>query len=151
MATVTLSGLGGVDTRDFKAFAKALAVAAPMIRKELILNLRAVGAIVAEEAKVTVSPFSRTIPDSIKVRVSGATVSVVAGGAGVPLGALFETGNVGKRGGDTFNHPVFGNRATWVAQPMHPYLGPALISKIDAVEVAAVEALDRAIGLAVTL
>jgi hypothetical protein len=141
----------GVDVRDFKVFAKALGIAAPLIKKQLTLNLRAVGEIVAAEARQRASQYSTAIPPSILVRVSGATVSVQAGGIGVPTAALFELGNKGSRDMAMFKHPVFGNRATWVSQPMHPYLTPALKSKANAVELAAVEALDAAIAEVIAL
>lgn len=149
--TTTLHVGLGVDTRDFARFAKALRVAAPLVRKELILNLRAVGQVVADEYRVNISAYSVTVPDSIRVRVSGATVSVIGGGAGVPMAALLEVGNSRTRGGDTFTHPVFGNKAVWANQVMHPALLPAVRSKIADVEVAAVEALDKAVNAAVTL
>lgn len=141
----------GVITRDFSVFAKALKIAAPELRKQLTVNLRAVGEVVAAEARSRASQYSVTVPDSIKVRVSGATVSVVAGGSGVPMASLLELGNKGSREEAMFRHPVFGDRANWVQQPMHPYLGPALLAKIGEVEVAAVEALDAAIAEAVKL
>lgn len=149
MAASTDLHLGiGVDTRDFARFAKALRAAEPEIRKLLVLQLRAVGEIVAAEARAAIGG-SRTIPATIKVRVSGATVSVVAGGAGVPLAGLLELGNMGNRGaaGATFRHPVFGNKSVWVEQSTHPFLAPAVRGKMDEVERAAVEALDEAIGL----
>ena len=148
MPAELIRGAGGVDVRDFKRFAKALMVASPLIYKTLRVNMRGVGDIVAEEARHIVSEASQTVPDSIKVRVSGATVSVVAGGSGVPMGGLLELGNV-KGSGATFRHPVFGNRNVWVDQPTHPYLAVALGNKIDAVEAAAVEALDLAIDEAI--
>jgi hypothetical protein len=147
--TSTITGGGGVDTRDFRKFAKALMVAAPMVYATLRINMRGVGDIVANEARGIAAGASTTVPDSIKVRVSGATVSVVAGGAGVPMGGLLEEGNVGGSKG-TFRHPVFGNATVWASQPMHPFLAPALANKMDAAEIAAVEALDLAIEEAVT-
>lgn len=148
MAAEIVRGAGGVDVTDFKRFAKALMVASPLIYKTFRINMRGVGDIVAEEARSIVSGVSQTVPDSIKVRVSSSTVSVVAGGSGVPMAGLLELGNV-KGSGSTFRHPVFGNRNVWVDQPTHPYLAPALGNKIDAVEVAATEALDLAIDEAI--
>ncbi len=138
----------GVDVRDFAAFARALRKGSPEVALQLRVDLRAVGEIVASEARVRAAEWSKTIPPSIRVRTSGATVSVIAGGSGVPLAGLFELGNQGQRGlgGTDFRHPVWGNRNVWVSQPMHPFLAPSLEAKIDAVEVAAVEALDSAIA-----
>ena len=139
----------GIDTSDFRKFARALTKAAPLIAGVLRVNLRGVGDVVAEEARSLARPYSSTIPDSIKVRVSGATVSVLGGGTGVPLGGLFELGNVNSKDSSEFRHPVFGNRNVWASQPMHPFLLPALANKIDAAEAAATAALDIAIDEAV--
>lgn len=148
--TLTIAGAGGIDTRDFRRFAKALLIASPLIYATLRINMRGVGDIVAEEARGLVRDYSTTVPDSIKVRVSGATVSVVAGGNGVPMGGLLELGNAKSGSTSSFSHPVFGNPQAWVSQPMHPYLARALANKMDAAEVAAVEALDLAIEEVIT-
>lgn len=140
----------GIDTRDFRAFAKALRVASPEIAKELRVRLRGVGEIVAEEARTRASEHSTTIAATISVRTAGATVSVIAGGPDSLIAALFELGNKGSRSTDVFRHPVFGHGA-WVSQAMHPYLQPALASKFNEVEIAAVEALDKAIEMVMAL
>jgi hypothetical protein len=134
----------GVDTRDFDAFAKALRIAAPDIRRHLLTRLRGVGAIVAEAARSEVEPYSRSIPPSIKVRLSRASV-VVEAGRGVPLAGLYELGNIGSNRTDVFRHPVFG-RDVWAEQRMHPFLAPAVRKQWDEVEVAAVQALDETIA-----
>lgn len=149
MPTSTVSGAGGIDTRDFRKFAKALMTAAPEVYATLRINMRGVGDIVAQEARGIVEPYSTTVPETIKVRVSGATVSVVAGGGAVPMAGLLELGNVGAKSETSFRHPVFGNRAAWVEQPMHPFLSTALENKLEAAEAAATEALDLAIEEAV--
>lgn len=134
----------GIDMTAFAKFAKGLKKAAPQINKHLHTRLRSLGGIVADEARSNVAPYSTTVPDSIKVRVSGATVSVLAGGAGIPMAGLLELGNLKARSDQTFRHPVFGNMDSWVDQPMHPFLGPAVRSKIGAVEQAAGDAIDAA-------
>jgi hypothetical protein len=142
----------GINTTDFARFAKALAIAGPLLSRTLKINMRGVGDLVAQEARTIVGPYSTTIPDSIKVRVGGfgATVSVVAGGPGVPMAGLLELGTSGSaKNATTFRHPVFGNRDVWATQSMHPFLGPAVARKIDAAETAAVEALDLAVEEAV--
>lgn len=141
----------GVDTRDYRAFARALRTAAPDIAAQLKLRLAVVGSVVADEAEARASEASTSVPPSIKVRVSGATTIVQAGGAGIPTAGLLELGNKGKGGGDEFTHPVFGNRAVWVKQAMHPYLGPAVLAKADDVEEAALAALDATIDEVVRL
>lgn len=149
---VTLQTGGiGLDTRDFARFAKALRRAQPALAKSLMLKLRAAGQIVADEAKVLSADASVTIPPSIKVRVSGATVSVVAGGNGIPLAGLMELGNKGAATAQaSFRHPVFGNMDVWVQQSTHPYLLPALDKAGFAAEKAATDALDEAIAIAVS-
>ena len=143
----------GVDTRDFKLLAKALRTAQAELYAELHAELREMGQIVADEAKAIVSPYSETIPASIKVNVRGASVSVIAGGGGMekPIAGLFELGN--KRGGSKsaaltsrkqFRHPVYGNREVWVNQPMHPFLEPALQKQLPMVEARVTATLDRA-------
>lgn len=142
-STITLTGIGGVDTRDFAKFAKALRSAAPEIAVDLRTELRAAGDIVAQEAKKNadeVSPDGR-ISKTIKTRVSGATVSVVMGGPGAPHAAPIEHG--GQSG--SFRHPVFGNKQVWVEQAAHPMLHPALTAAKPAAEEAAIHALDKAV------
>lgn len=133
----------GIDTTDFARLAKDLRAAEPALAKELAVRLRAPGEIIASDARGRAESASQTIPPSIKVRVSGATVAVVAGGNGIPLAGLMELGNKNSAGGaTTFGHPVFGNRAKWVDQPMHPYLLPALDAHHIEAEAAIVDALD---------
>lgn len=148
-STISTGGIG-LDLRDFARFAKALRKAAPELAAQLKIRLRAAGEVVAETARSNAEAASRTIPSSIKVRVSGATISVVAGGAGIPLAGLMEMGNAGgSDGAALFRHPLWGH---WVSgkgiQATHPYLLPAIQSDADAAEIAAVEALDWAIGIA---
>lgn len=150
-AKVEKSGSGPIiDTADFKVFARHLRAASPVLRAELLVNMRAVGGVVASEAKSLVAGASVTVPDSIKVRISGVNVAVQAGGPGVPMGGLLELGNVGGSG-SSFRHPVFGNKDVWVTQPTHPYLAPALQAKTDAVIAGVLDALDRAVVEAIAL
>jgi hypothetical protein len=134
----------GLDVREFAKFAKGLRKVAPEISKHLQLQLRVIGQSVADEYRSNIEAYSTTVPDSIKVRVSGATVSVLAGGPGVPMAGLLELGNAKARTTTAFNHPVFGSAASWVTQPMHPALGPAVESKFGAVERAAATAIETA-------
>lgn len=150
MTTVKLTGHGGLDTTDFKSFSRALRRAQPVLAKGLRVQLRAAGELVAEEARGQVSGASKSIPPTIKVRTSGVTVSVIAGGNGKPLAGLFELGNASGGGGGTFRHPVYGNQDVWVNQPMHPFLGKALDAKKDEAMVLVVNALDDAIREAIT-
>ncbi|MGH7721506.1 MAG: hypothetical protein ACRENL_01555 [Candidatus Dormibacteria bacterium] len=138
-----------LDIHDFAAFAVALRRAEPLIGHELTARLRAVGHLVADEAKAISGQFSVQIPPTISVHVQKSVVSVEAGGGGLAIAGLLEVGNQGSRGADSFRHPVFGDKAVIVEQPTHPYLAPALAAKSDAVEAAAQAALDVAVAAAV--
>lgn len=138
----------GVDARDFKLFARALRVAQRDLYRDVHAELREIGQLVADEAKSIVSAHSQSVPPTIRVRVSYATVSVIAGGPSAPVGALYEVGNKGKRGGregqsGMFRHPVFGDRGNWVEQERYPFLAPALRKKLPVVQERAASTLDR--------
>ena len=160
MATAIVgSGGFGIDTTAFRDVAKALRFAGGEAPKNLRRSLRAAGEIVAVEAKSIASEHSSSIPPTIKVRVTGATVSVVAGNANVPLAGLYELGNyrvshgvTHNRGGDSFRHPVFvakkdlpGPDGSWVDQPSWQFLKPAALNKEDELEVAVTAVLDDAV------
>jgi hypothetical protein len=148
--TVNLTTGGvGVDTTEFAAFARALRKAEPKLAAGVRVKLREAGDIVARDARDNVDGASAKVADSIRVRVSAATVSVVAGGSGVPMAGLLELGNAGDVGAGKFRHPVFGNTDVWVDQPMHPYLGPAMETGSEAAAQAAIDALDEAIAIVV--
>ena len=119
-------GKDGVDSRELRQLTKDFKDWKP--DKALKRMLRGAGELIAVDAKANISPYSKSIPSTIKVRISKTRVSVVAGGQGVAIGGLFELGNKGRgksraasRAG-RFRHPVFGNREVWVNQDMHPYL-----------------------------
>lgn len=157
MATTSLTGLGGVDTRDFSRFARALRRAAPESSRGLRRALRTAGELVAADARMRAGEWSESIPPTIRTRVRGATVYVEAGGKGAPFAAAMEDGSKGNR--HRFNrHPVFaqvGSREyrdphRWVNQPIKPYLGPAVDAQRAAVAALVLRALDDAVTVAVT-
>jgi hypothetical protein len=78
MAEIT--GGTGIDTREFRAVAQALKKAQPLLRRELVANLRVAGELVAKDARSIISEHSTSIPPTIKTRVRGVGVSVEAGG-----------------------------------------------------------------------
>ena len=153
-ATTELGRNGGVDTKELRKLTKDFKGWNP--DKQLKKALRTAGELIKADAKVIVerpskyhyisnrnrprrpshefsgvSRGSTSVPPTIKVRLSKTRVSVVAGGAEVPLGGLLEMGNR-RRGksaaaskGGVFRHPVFGNKDRWVYQGMNPYLLPA--------------------------
>jgi hypothetical protein len=127
MATTTVlsSGKEGVDLKEFRQLTRDLKRF--KVDKPLKKTLRAAGQLIAEDAKANAEEYSKSVPPSIKVRIRGTSISVVAGGEGVPLAGLFELGNKGKGKSQVaaksgvFRHPVFGSDV-WVEQEMHPYL-----------------------------
>ena len=127
--TVLSPGKAGVDTKQLRQLTRDFKDWKP--DKQLKRYLRGAGDLIADDARKNIEPFSKKIPPTIKVRLSKTRVSVVAGGAGVPTGGLFELGNKGRgksqaaaRSG-VFRHPVFGDKNTWTYQAMHPFLLPA--------------------------
>jgi hypothetical protein len=138
--TVTITGNGGLDCSSFKNFAKALRKAEPALAVELRESLRGAGTIAAEAVKAN-SSWSTRIPGSVKVRVSSATVSVIAGGKAAPDAEPYE--NSGKEG--NFRHPVPPGRSVWVNQKARPFFKPAVVGSLPAVESAAVDALDAVV------
>lgn len=122
----------GIDLREFKKLTRDLKSFKP--DKALKKTLRLAGQLIAEDARVIVSPHSQTVPGSIKVRIRKTSISVIAGGEGVPMAGLLEMGNRGRSSrGDSFRHPVYGGD-TWVSQPMHPYLLKATVRNRRGIE-----------------
>jgi hypothetical protein len=138
--TVTERSGSAIDTRAYSDAAKALRKGSKHLNRELRKRLRKAGEIMAVEARSIASEHSEKIPPTVKVRVAGATVAVVAGGEKAPIAGLFELGNTGNKSksasasrGGKFRHPVFGNRENWVDQDMHPFLLPAAeATKVEA-------------------
>jgi hypothetical protein len=145
-----------VDVSDFAGLARKMREAKSTFRPDLLRRLRAVGEIVATDARGRAGQWSESIPPSIKVRIRGLTITVQAGGQGVPLAGLFELGNKkaasepgmfkapnfppkGSQGQGAF---VFGGHF----QPMHPFLGPAGDAHGVEVEEAAYGALEAVFG-----
>ena len=121
----------GIDRKEFKALTRDLKAFKP--DKQTKKALRMAGTLIAEDAKAMVSPYSKTVPPSIRVRIRKTSISVIAGGTGVPMGGLLEMGNKGRGESGTFRHPVFGTE-TWVKQPTHPYLLRATRKNMHAIE-----------------
>jgi predicted Ser/Thr protein kinase len=150
-------GREGVDTRELRALTRSLCGFKP--DKELHKALRVAGQLIADDAKAIIGEHSKSIPGTIKVRVSKTKISVIASGAENAIAGLLELGNKGRgksqaaaRSG-RFRHPVYGNRDNWVDQPMHPFLLPAAQRNernIEALEGKAVAAAFREQGFEVT-
>lgn len=143
MGTRTVSTGGfGIDARDLKGLIRALRTASPQLVKDLRTDLKAGGELVADEARRIASEVSTSTPPTIKTRVSGAKVSIIAGSNDVPIAGLLEEGNSKGGGSGFFRHPVFGDKDVWADQKMHPYLVTAVHNKEDAVVEAVTAALD---------
>jgi hypothetical protein len=134
-----------IDASELRAFAKALQKAAPAAKKELTLRLRALGEHVADDAQARIQEWSRSIPPSIRVRVYGANVQVIA--SAMPLAGLLEFGSKGRENSDTFKHPVFGNAQVWVDQPKHEFLKPAAAANQERIELEGLAAIDAALEM----
>lgn len=148
MAT-RLRGEGvGIDTRGFGAFVRASKKAAPMVHEAAREVLDGAGILVANRAKEISGKHSASIPPTIRVHRTGATVKVRAGAPDVPLAALYELGN--KRSNPlspTFRHPVFGNRNEWVTQKRYPFLHRAAEDEVPKIEEALLQELDKAVDM----
>lgn len=107
-------------------------------------KLRAGGELVAADARVRAGWSSR-IPGTVRVRTSfredREKVSVIAGGSGAPHARPYE--GIATQG-DTFRHPVYGNREVWVAQDKRPFIFPAAEAKGEEVTGLIRAALDDA-------
>lgn len=156
MATRTrrLAGEGiGIDTRQFGAFVRASKKAAPLAHEAAREVLDGAGILVANRAKEIVGKHSSSIPPTIKVARTGATVKVRAGDPDVPLAVLYEVGNKKNPLSSTFRHPVFADKDEdrkqwkWVSQNRYPFLHPAARDELPKIEDALIRELDKAIDM----
>ena len=141
VSTSTVKSAGvTVDLEDFRKLARQLRKADVELNSEVRKMLRAMGMLVAEEAKAQ-AEWSTKIPPGISVRLSGMTVAVVSK---TTLGALEEVGGK-SHPGVTWRHPLWGGHTSprFVVQHTHPYLLPALRDKSEEVE----SATSRIVGL----
>ena len=122
----------GIDLREFKKLTKDLKDFKP--DKQVKKALKLAGELIATDARALVSPYSKTTPPTIRVRTRKTSISVIAGGTNVPIAGLLEMGNRGRSTGNTFRHPVFGDKSIWVNQKMHPYLLVAMKKNEHAIE-----------------
>jgi hypothetical protein len=112
--------------------------ACPEAWKALRVRLRAIGEVVAQDARADAS-YSTRIPQTIKVRVtSGGNVKVVMGGDAAPDAVPIEN-----KGKGFVRHPTFGKRGAgdWTSKNSHPaILLPAFAKRADW----ALEEMERA-------
>lgn len=90
------------------------------IRRELAPTLRRVAQPIAAQARANASWSSR-IPGAIRVAVLKRGVSIRVSARKAPHARPYEGIT-----GQTFRHPVFGDRDRWVAQRSRPFLEPAV-------------------------
>ncbi|HEV8065123.1 MAG TPA: hypothetical protein VGP46_09835 [Acidimicrobiales bacterium] len=146
MTSVRIGGGLTTDVTSFRDFAVALRTAQPALSTSLRLQLRAVGELVAAEARSRFAEVSTSVPPTVRVSsTANLQVSVTAGGKGA-LAGLLELG--GSSGGASWRHPLFGDTGYWYEQSTHPSLYPALDSKADEAEVLVGNALDDALRIA---
>jgi len=111
-------------TRDFKAWKPD---------KQLHKALRVAGGLIVDDAKLMASEHSKSIPPTIKLRVTKTRLTVRAGDAETPIAGLYEEGNKGRSKPDSFRHPVF-NSDVWVEQPRHPFLWRSVVKNARNIE-----------------
>jgi hypothetical protein len=113
-------------------------------RKAIRPKLREAGELVQQRARENAS-WSDRIPGDIKVvtsfRQNREGVTVKAGGANSPHARPYE--GLTTRG-NSFRHPVYGNRDVWVSQEARPFLMPAAEASADEATAMARTALDEA-------
>ncbi len=73
----------GIDLRQFRQLTKDLKAFKP--DKQVKRVLRGAGERIAGDARLFIEPYSQSIPPTIKIRVSGTSVSVSAGGGAKAL------------------------------------------------------------------
>jgi len=146
-----------VDVSDLLALPKVLKAIDPAAKKELTRGLRAIGRLIADDAKSNVrsipSKGSESYKDhggsiralvasAIKVKVSGLTVKVVQDKVGYPADAvsrLWELG--GKDSRAYWSHPLFGNKDVKIRQASHNYLMVSVLEHTDEIKDAAENAI----------
>lgn len=82
-------------------------------------DLRAAADVIADAAR-QLAGWSRTVPDSISVRVDGNTATISASAPAARPAEL------------RLNHPLFGDRDRWYGPPGHEFLVPAADLNADA-------------------
>lgn len=133
------------DSSDLSRFARRLVRESDKeIQTDLRKSARAAGNLVRDDARSRTD--SVKAQKSLRVGVSGATVTVTAGSKAQPLPKLLE----GDGTPGTFRHPLFGNKDRWYEEARKPYLHPALEAKRDQVTdmlgAAGLRATSRAIS-----
>lgn len=117
------SGGGAVEAR---LIAQRLARVPNELRKSMRPALRKAAQPIVAQAKANAS-WSTRIPGSIRLATSFSASNpgvIIRASARIAPHARPYEGASGR--GQSFRHPVFGNREKWVSQPKRPFLFPAV-------------------------
>lgn len=133
-----------IDLSSFRKCADDFRRAEPALAMKLRSNLKAVGELVAADARQRAG-FSSRIPSRIRTRGSrsGGIRIYVLPIAGKHKGEERAYEHKGRAG--QFRHPVFGNKQNWVGQQARPFLRPALEAKKAIAVAAAKNAVESAL------
>lgn len=115
------AGVGiALDTSSFRRLAADLRRGAPLVYRDAHAAFRLALEPIAEDARAR-SSFSSRIEYTIKIRGSGLSLKIVAGGEQAPDAAPIEN-----RGRGHVRHPTWGHRDRWTDKNSPPaYLTPA--------------------------
>lgn len=128
-----------VDTRAFNRIARDFRLAFPDAYKEAQIALRTVARRTLAKAQANAS-FSKRIPASGRVRMTGLNAKIQFGGDAAPDAAPIEN-----RGKGHVRHPVFGNKNVWTDKNSPPaFLAPAFEEDREAALAIIDEAIFRA-------
>lgn len=108
----------------------------------LVKRLREAAEIVADDARLRSSRWSRRVPRSVRLIGGARSVVIAAGGVSAPQAWTMEGTNTGR----PRNHPVFahGPRSTWhwVAQTPRPFMAEAIDSQQERMLTAFAQVID---------
>lgn len=97
----------------------------------LMARLRQAAEIIADDARLRSSRWSRRVPRSVRIQGGTSAVTVVAGGPAAPQAYTMEGTNTGL----PRRHPVFAHgprdKWTWVAQTPRPFMAEAIDAKAE--------------------
>jgi hypothetical protein len=94
-------------------------------------DLKAAAEVIKAGAKSLASTWSRTVPESIGIRMAGNTAIVFAGAPAARPAEL------------RLKHPLFGDREHWYGPPGEKFLAPAADAKADAALARYAKKIDR--------
>jgi len=114
----------------------------PMADAALTRRLREAAEIVADDARLRSSRWSRRVPRSVRLVGGARSVVIAAGGASAPQAYTMEGTNTGR----PRSHPVYGhgprNTWHWVAQAPRPFMREAIDSQQERMLTAFAKVVD---------